>query len=138
MSNSGPTASKATLPFWPASSGSATFNANVIKLEKTNNRRAGRSCSRLAPCNARYRVPSSNPSTERSTAGATRGATHGGTPNRSAKDHTLPKPNKNVSPTTAAMIPVTARSVTARSKAALPRLLAYVAPSPVIGLLRPR
>ncbi|OPF76690.1 hypothetical protein VT50_0222835 [Streptomyces antioxidans] len=64
-------------------------------------------------------------------------ATHGGTPNRSASVRTLPKPNKNVSPTTAAVISVTARSVTARSKEAPARLLTRLDLSPAISPPRP-
>lgn len=93
ISSKGPTASNAALPFCPARSGSVTFKARVITLENTDNRRAGRNRSRLAPRSARYRVPSSKPMTDKSTAGAT----NGGTPNRSASVHTLPKPDRNVS-----------------------------------------
>lgn len=70
------------------------LRARVIVLDNINNRRAGRSCSEGAPCNARQRMARRRPRTERSTAGATSGATRAGTPRRTARAHTSPKPSR--------------------------------------------
>jgi hypothetical protein len=117
ISRSGPTASNAAFPYSPATRGSATFSARVTTLAKISSRRAGLSTSGDAPMSARCRVPSRSPRIERSTAGATSGATQAGTPSRRARLRTLPKPNRNVSPTTVPMIAVTARTTVAASGA---------------------
>ncbi len=101
ISSSGPTASKAALPYSPVIRGSATFNASVTMLEKMSRRRADFSTPSGPPCRAMCRVPSKTPTTDRSTAWATKGATQIGTPRRSLSASTLP----NVRPTT---IPITA------------------------------
>lgn len=87
------------------------FNASVTRLANSNNRRAGRSSSTLAPFSARWRDAISRARTDRSMAGATSGATHPDTPSRSPRLSTLPNPNMNVSPTTTPMITVTASGV---------------------------
>ena len=98
ISRSGPTASKATLPSWPAMIGSAVFSAKATTLEKINSRRAGRSCAGVAPWTARCRVPSSRPTTDKSTAGATNGATQPGTPSRRAEIQHVTEPKEKRQP----------------------------------------
>ena len=46
--SSGSTASKAALPNWPLTIGSAMFGASVARLAKIRRRRTGRICSLLA------------------------------------------------------------------------------------------
>lgn len=107
--SSGPTASNAALPYSPATIGSATFSAGVTALANINNRRWPQHFER-GP--GEREVPDAEQETEDRGVHRRRDErpTHTGTPNRRPRLNTLPNPNKKVSPTTEAMIAVTART----------------------------